>query len=95
MAWTLCPDQLLHILTIFRYDNVHVNEIMYPCIDLFQKFVRKHQLSSNMRKQIQAFLSGFSMSGSCSLGCINWQLDPAIFGLERENNFSIEYRWVT
>ena len=57
-----------------------------------QKFVRKHQLSSTMRKQIQTFLSGFSMAGTCSLGCINWQLDPTILGLERETDFSMEYR---
>lgn len=68
---------------------------MYDSINIFQKFVRKHQVSSTMRKQIQTFLSGFSMSGSYSLGCINWQLDPTIFGLERDNNFCIEYRWVT
>ena len=47
-----------------------------------------------MRKQIQSFLSGFSMAGSCSLGCVNWQLDPYILGLERETDFSMEYRLV-
>ena len=59
-----------------------------------QKLIRKHQLSSAMRKQIQSFLSGFSMAGSCSLGCVNWQLDPYILGLERETDFSMEYRLV-
>jgi len=57
-----------------------------------QKFVRKHQLSVSMRKEVQKFLAGFSMSGSASLGCVNWQLDPAILGLERETDFSLEHR---
>lgn len=57
-----------------------------------QKFVRKHQLSVSMRKEVQRFLAGFSMSGSASLGCVNWQLDPAILGLERETDFSLEHR---
>ena len=45
-----------------------------------------------MRKEVQKFLAGFSMSGSASLGCVNWQLDPAILGLERETDFSLEHR---
>ena len=45
-----------------------------------------------MRKEVQRFLAGFSMSGSASLGCVNWQLDPAILGLERETDFSLEHR---
>ena len=58
-----------------------------------QKFVRKHQLSSAMRKQVQTFLKGFSMTGTCSLGCVNWQTDPAILGLERDTDFSLDYRY--
>ena len=58
-----------------------------------QKFVRKHQLSSAMRKQVQTFLEGFSMTGTCSLGCVNWQTDPAILGLERDTDFSLDYRY--
>ena len=45
-----------------------------------------------MRKEVQKFLGGFSMAGSCSLGCVNWHLDPIILGLERETDFSMEYR---
>ena len=45
-----------------------------------------------MRREVQKFLSGFSMAGSCSLGCVNWQLDPVILGLERDTDFSMEYR---
>ena len=45
-----------------------------------------------MRKEVQRFLSGFSMAGTCSLGCIDWKLDPLILGLERETDFSMEYR---
>jgi len=57
-----------------------------------QKFIRKHQIASFMRKEVQRFLSGFSMAGTCSLGCIDWKLDPFILGLERETDFSMEYR---
>ena len=45
-----------------------------------------------MRKEVQRFLAGFSMSGSASLGCVNWQLDPVILGLERATDFSLEHR---
>ena len=45
-----------------------------------------------MRKEVQRFLAGFSMSGSASLGCVNWQLDPVILGLERYTDFSLEHR---
>ena len=45
-----------------------------------------------MRKEVQRFLAGFSMSGSASLGCVNWQLDPVILGLERDTDFSLEHR---
>ena len=32
------------------------------------------------------------MSGNCSLGCVDWRLDPAILGLEKCTYFSLEYR---
>lgn len=57
-----------------------------------QKFIRKHQLSVMMRREVQKFLGGFSMSGYCSLGCIDWRLDPSILGLEKRTSFSLEYR---
>ena len=38
------------------------------------------------------FLSGFDMSGSSSLGCVDWTYDPLILGLERDTDFSMEYR---
>ena len=41
-----------------------------------------------MRKEVQKFLGGFSMSDSSSLGCVDWRLDPAII----ETDFSLEYR---
>ena len=91
MAWSLCQGLLVLTLFIFRYDDIQKDQFFLVSI-LLQKFVRKHQLSSTMRKQLQTFLSGFSMAGTCSLGCINWQLDPTILGLERETDFSMEYR---
>jgi len=57
-----------------------------------QKHIRKHQLAVAMRKEVQKFLGGFSMSGSSSLGCVDWRLDPAILGLERDTDFCVEYR---
>jgi len=57
-----------------------------------QKLIRKHQLAVAMRKEVQKFLGGFSMSQSSSLGCVDWRLDPAILGLERDTDFSLEYR---
>ena len=32
------------------------------------------------------------MSGNISLGCVDWRLDPTILGLERDTEFSLEYR---
>ena len=32
------------------------------------------------------------MSGSSSLGCVDWTCDPLILGLERDTDFSMEYR---
>ena len=61
----------------------------FSCI---QKLVRRHQLAVAMRKEAQKFLGGFSMSGSSSLGCIDWRLDPDILQLDRDNDFSVEYR---
>jgi len=62
------------------------------CPVYVQKLVRKHQVAVVMRKEVQKFLGGFSMSGSCSLGCVDWKVDPAILGLERDTDFSFEYQ---
>jgi len=57
-----------------------------------QKLIRTHQLAVVMRKEVQKFLGGFSMSGSCSLGCVDWRVDPGILGLERDTDFCLEYQ---
>ena len=40
------------------------------------------------------FLSGSSVSRSVSLGDVDWRLDPGILGLDRETDYSLEYRSV-
>lgn len=62
------------------------------CPEHVQKFLRRHQLAAVMKKETQKFLGEFSMSGSSSLGCVNWRLDPNILGLDRDNNYLMEYR---
>merc|ERR1719370_682109 len=57
-----------------------------------QKLIRRHQLAVAMRKEAQKFLGGFSMSGISSLGSVDWKLDPDILQIERNNDFSVEYR---
>eukprot|EP00092_Neocalanus_flemingeri_P036695 GFUD01039950.1.p1 GENE.GFUD01039950.1~~GFUD01039950.1.p1 ORF type:complete len:796 (+),score=194.27 GFUD01039950.1:2045-4432(+) len=57
-----------------------------------QRVVRKHQLAILIRTSVQRFLAGFSMARSISLGCVDWRLDPGLLGLERETDFSLEYR---
>jgi len=57
-----------------------------------QKLARRHQLAVAMRKEAQKFLGGFSTSEISSLGFVDWRLDPDILQLERNNNFSVEYR---
>jgi len=81
----VCPDIARNGMEIVSRSSVNYSYHI-------QKFVRKHQLSSAMRKQVQTFLEGFSMTGTCSLGCVNWQTDPAILGLERDTDFSLDYR---
>ena len=38
------------------------------------------------------FLSGSSVSRSISLGDVDWRLDPGILGLDRETDYTLEYR---
>jgi len=57
-----------------------------------QKLVRKHQLGVAMRRGVQKFLGGFSMSENASLGCVDWRMDPDILELDRNSDFCVEYR---
>jgi len=57
-----------------------------------QKLVRKHQLGVAMRREVQKFLGGFSMSENASLGCVDWRMDPDILELDRNSDFCVEYR---
>ncbi len=53
--------------------------------------MRKHQLCSGLRRDVQRFLSGFSIAKSWSLGPVDWRLDPGILGLEAETGFSVDF----
>ena len=53
--------------------------------------MRKHQLCSTLRRDVQSFLSGFSIAKAWSLGPVDWRLDPGIFGLEVETGFSLDF----
>ena len=44
------------------------------------------------RSSVQLFLSGCSLSRSVSLGDVDWRLDPGILGLDRETDYTLEYR---
>ena len=46
------------------------------------------------RSSVQLFLSGSSVSRSISLGDVDWRLDPGILGLDRETDYTLEYRSV-
>ena len=45
-----------------------------------------------LRSSVQLFLSGSSLSRSVSLGDVDWRLDPGILGLDRETDYTLEYR---
>ena len=47
---------------------------------------------SCLRSSVQLFLSGSSLSRSVSLGDVDWRLDPGILGLDRETDYTLEYR---
>lgn len=66
------------------------NIVLYPLH--VQRVVRKHQLATQIRTSVQRFLAGFSLARSTSIGCVDWRLDPGLLGLERETDFSVEYR---
>jgi len=53
---------------------------------------RRHQLSVSIRNSCQLFLSGQLLSRSLSLGDVDWRHDPGILGLDRESQYSLEYR---
>jgi len=81
MALDLAKDGMRKVaMNIFCYP-IHV-----------QRVVRKHQLATLIRSSVQRFLAGFSLARSTSLGCVDWRLDPGLLGLERETDFSLEYR---
>ena len=62
----------------------------YP--ENIQRSARKHQLAVSLRNSVQMFLSGSSLSRSVSIGNVDWRLDPGILGLDRETDYSLEYR---
>ena len=53
--------------------------------------VRRHQLCSTIRRDVQRFLSGFSIVHNWTVGAVDWRLDPGILGLERETAFSVDF----
>jgi len=57
-----------------------------------QRTVRRHQLASLIRDSVQKFLAGFSLARTVSLGCVDWNFDPGILGLDRETDYSLEYK---
>jgi len=64
--------------------------LLYPVH--VQRVLRKHQLATQIRTSVQKFLAGFSLARSINIGCVDWRLDPGLLGLERETEFSLEYR---
>ena len=54
--------------------------------------LRKYQVASLIRDSVQKFLAGFSLARSVSLGSFDWRFDPGILGLERETDYSLEYK---
>ena len=56
-----------------------------------QRQVRRHQLASALRREVQRFLGGCDIYYKFSLGCVDWRLDPGVLGLERETDFSLEH----
>jgi len=66
------------------------------CINAYprhiQRVIRKHQLSHQIRTSVHKFLAGFSLARSTNIGCVDWRLDPGLLGLERDTDFSLEYR---
>ena len=53
-----------------------------------------HYALDILRGSVQLFLTGSSLSRSVSLGDVDWRLDPGILGLDREADYSLEYRLV-
>ena len=62
----------------------------YP--EHIQRTLRRYQVAALIRDSVQKFLAGFSMARSVSLGCFDWRFDPGILGLERDTNYSLEYK---
>ena len=62
----------------------------YP--EHIQRTVRRHQVAALIRDSVQKFLAGFSLARSVSLGCFDWRFDPGILGLERDTDYSLEYK---
>jgi len=70
--------------------KVASNIASYP--QHIQRLLRKHQLATQIRNSVQKFLAGFSLARRICIGCVDWRLDPGLLGLERETEFSLEYR---
>ena len=70
--------------------KVASNIVNYP--QHIQRLLRKHQLATQIRNSVQKFLAGFSLARRTCIGCVDWRLDPGLLGLERETDFSLEYR---
>jgi len=70
--------------------KVASNIVSYP--QHIQRLLRKHQLATQIRNSVQKFLAGFSLARRTCIGCVDWRLDPGLLGLERETDFSLEYR---
>jgi len=70
--------------------KVASNILSYP--QHIQRLSRKHQLATQIRSSVQKFLAGFSLARRTCIGCVDWRLDPGLLGLERETDFSLEYR---
>ena len=54
--------------------------------------VRKHQLASLLRCEVQLALVSSALARTLTLGPVDWTHDPAILGLELETAFSLEHR---
>ena len=70
--------------------KVSANIIKYP--EHIQRTLRRHQLAALLRDSVQRFLGGFSLARTVSLGCVDWRFDPGILGLDRETDYSLEYK---
>lgn len=57
-----------------------------------RRVMRRHQLASLIRREVQSTLVGFSRENIVSLGLIDWAHDPGILGLELSTQYSLQHR---